>query len=621
MGKKILWFVVSGLMALSLVVAACGPAATTTTPTTPTTPVTTTTTPTTPTTPTTEPTQKEAVKPAAEVPKYGGTLLLSATGDITRFNTYGHTTGGATIDSVNQGLWSGDWTHGNAGGYGTNQADWAGNPDIFKDKIGVLAESTTWTVDEAKDEGTIVYKIRQGVHWALNPKSAASRAVNGRELTAADVIFYLNKIITDTTTYLYQASPEIRSANITKTGPWEITVRVPINSLISTVSRFGDSIQLTAPEVWNNFNKQDSWKDSVGTGTFMVDEYISGSTITLIKNPNSWETDPIGPGKGNKLPYLDSVKYLILPDASTRAAALRTAKIDVLSFNPEDSIQLRKQLPELRELVGRGSGSTSTPTVNWRTDLPPFNDVRVRRALMMAIDFKGLSDGFFNGQGQYPNRPFADSVDYVDLYMGLNDPRMPADVKELWSYNPEKAKALLKEAGYPSGFKTSVVVTSTEVDNWSIYKDMWAKVNIELALDVKDTGPYNAIVNGKNQPAMIVSSGNPIWYTMPAYSGTSSTNRSHVDDTTINDVLVKARRAMVLDPVNGEKKGMNMLQDIMPYIYSQVYEIGGVSGPQGGKFWWPWLKNFSGEANIGYFQGNWYEWVWYDQDLKKSMGH
>ena len=81
MGKKILWTVVSGLMALSLVIAACGPAATPTTPTTPTT----STTPTTPTKPGEEPTQKEAVKPVEEKPKYGGVFYLGLGADFTTF--------------------------------------------------------------------------------------------------------------------------------------------------------------------------------------------------------------------------------------------------------------------------------------------------------------------------------------------------------------------------------------------------------------------------------------------------------------------------------------------------------------------------------------------------------
>jgi len=79
--KKILWLAVSSLMALSLIVAACGPAAAPGEPTTPTTP----TTPTAPTTPTTEKPQQEVVKPTEVKPKYGGTLYLALTSDITTY--------------------------------------------------------------------------------------------------------------------------------------------------------------------------------------------------------------------------------------------------------------------------------------------------------------------------------------------------------------------------------------------------------------------------------------------------------------------------------------------------------------------------------------------------------
>jgi hypothetical protein len=103
MSKKTLWLVVSSLMALSLIMAACGPAASTITPTTTSTPA-----PTQTTTlpPTQQPPQQQPNPPTGEVPRYGGTLNLPLSADITRFNTYGHTVGGPTIDAVNQGLWA-----------------------------------------------------------------------------------------------------------------------------------------------------------------------------------------------------------------------------------------------------------------------------------------------------------------------------------------------------------------------------------------------------------------------------------------------------------------------------------------------------------------------------------
>jgi len=79
--------------------------------------------------------------------------------------------------------------------------------------------------------GTITYKIRQGIHYGLNPKSEASRLANGRELTADDVVFCLSIRTKDPAFYLYKANPELRTANITKTGPWEVTIKLPLAAL------------------------------------------------------------------------------------------------------------------------------------------------------------------------------------------------------------------------------------------------------------------------------------------------------------------------------------------------------------------------------------------------------
>ncbi|MBI2850259.1 MAG: hypothetical protein HYX80_04350, partial [Chloroflexi bacterium] len=164
MNKRILWSAVSLVMALSLILAACAPAATTpTAPTTPTTP----TAPPTPTTPTqplapTAP-EKEAVAPAAEKPVYGGALNRHYNGGALSFDD-SNVSPNAAVSHVNQKLFEGDWTKGIAGGYGAAETKWGTDyPDIFALKTGMLAESAKWTADFEKNEGTIVYQIRQGV--------------------------------------------------------------------------------------------------------------------------------------------------------------------------------------------------------------------------------------------------------------------------------------------------------------------------------------------------------------------------------------------------------------------------------------------------------------------------
>ncbi|MEK7353901.1 MAG: ABC transporter substrate-binding protein [Chloroflexota bacterium] len=623
MSKKTLVLVVSGLMALSLVMAACAPAATPPSPTTPATPTTpaVSTAPATPAGPAQENPQKEAVKPAPEVPKYGGGLRLPLSVDITTFDSLTPNAGQTPTNPLtNQELRGGDWAKGAAGGYGSSESAWinSGWDDLFDHKTDYIAESTKWAVDDAKNEGTIVYQIRRGVRWAFNPASEASRLVNGRELTTDDVVFALKRVTTDPRAYIYLAQPELRSANITKTGPWEVTVRLPLPALISGIARLGDNHSIYPPEVLAKYGDMTNWRNSVGTGPFMMTDYVGGSQAVLVRNPNFWGKDPVGPGKGNQLPYLDDVRFLIIPDASTRLAAIRTGKVDLIdSLNQEDAAQMRKTTPAL---VTGPAGIGGMNKIFMRTDKVPFNDVRIRRAMMMATDFKAILQGLYGGQGQISSYPFAYQKEYAALYLNIDDPDAPASVKELYVYNSTRAKQLLKEAGYPNGLKTSIMLLATEVDNFSIIKDMWAKSGIDLTLDVKEAAVYNSLDRTRGYEALSTSGGQgpiSIFYMGSSLSGESGANGSMINDPVINDALAKMRRAAIFD-LNG---AMGMMRELTKYVLDQAYAIPGVKANTY-RFWWPWIKNYSGEGSVGYFNTwNWTQWVWLDQVLKKSMGY
>ncbi|MEK7353447.1 MAG: hypothetical protein AABZ77_02940 [Chloroflexota bacterium] len=162
MVKMVIWVIVSGLMALSLVLAACGPAAAPATPSAPAAPAAPTT-PTAPTVPTTEKPQQEAVKPALEAPKYGGTFTFLQTAEILNFDPATGTS--PTFGLTNDTLTQSDWTKGPAG---TEENDFRHNIPNLKFVTGSIVES--WQIPEI---GTFIFKIRRGIRYALNPASAA----------------------------------------------------------------------------------------------------------------------------------------------------------------------------------------------------------------------------------------------------------------------------------------------------------------------------------------------------------------------------------------------------------------------------------------------------------------
>ncbi len=522
-----------------------------------------------------------------------------------------------------QDTWEGDWTKGHAGGYGSDATDWRGQYDIWEQKAGLIAENTKWTIDEPKGEGTIVYTIRQGIRWALNKVSPSSVKVNGRQFTADDFAAYLTRVTTDPRAYLYKTNVDLRKAVVTKTGPWEVTVKVPLDVLVTAIFRFGDALKPVPIELKDN--PLTDWKDvSFGTGPYMTIDYVQGSSVTQVKNPTYWMKSPIGPGKGDQLPYIETVKHVVITDASSRQSAFRTGKIDTATYEYEDAQTLRKQIPGMPEATsGEPTKPAMTPeSIDFPNDQAPFTDVRVRRALFMATDLQTINKTLFASLGVIESWPWQGVKGYETLRVGMNDPDCPQTIKDLYTYSPDKAKQLLKDAGVPNGFKTQALLISDYSDFWSIIKEQWAKVNVELALDVRERAVWMNVLNtGKYQG--ITDSGvasDCAFHTTPTLTGTpsSAANTVHLFDPKIDEAL-KSIRMTVLN--SGMRAGMKEARELTKYCVDNAFAI---PVPYNYKytFWWPWVKAYTGESSVGYYNMyNWPQYTWLDQDLKKSMGY
>ncbi|MFC2056912.1 ABC transporter substrate-binding protein, partial [Chloroflexota bacterium] len=479
--------------------------------------------------------------------------------------------------------------------------------------------------------GALIFHIRKGIRWALNPASEAGRLVGGRELTTDDVVFTLEQVTSYPGAYLARQSPELKAAKITSPEPWTVKIEVPWDILPTALDRLGEFTCIVPPEVWDKYGDLKDWKNSVGTGPFMLTDVVAGSTLTMMRNPDYWDTDPIGPGKGNQLPYLDSVKYLVIPDASTAYAALRTGKLDWLGkgsagygieVSREDAVEIKKTAPQL--LSSKVALSDSSGTVALKIDREPFNDIKVRRALTMATDFEAIKMDYFDGEAQIVVFPIPYMKGYEDAYYGPDEQGQwpsdcPESLKELYTYNPEKAKALLAEAGHPQ-IKTSIVVMGTmleEIDYFSIVAAMWEKVGVDLEILVKEAGSYNTIRNNKSFEGMASTYRPKIAqrYMMVNIYGDGVNNQCDIDDPVVNEAYPKIQAAAITDIDEANR----LHKELMKYVLGQAWAIPKVS-PYNYTLWWPWLKNYSGEVKAGH-DGYFFQWIWIDQELKKSMGY
>jgi peptide/nickel transport system substrate-binding protein len=114
----------------------------------------------------------------------------------------------------------------------------------------------------------------------------------------------------------------------------------------------GGGAQFVWPKEWlQKYGLGNEWNEQVGTGPYYVTDWVNNSVLSLKRNDNYWEKNPVGPGKGDQLPYMEAIKYYIIPDGSTQLASMRTGKADMMStffsFAREDALSLLQTNPIL----------------------------------------------------------------------------------------------------------------------------------------------------------------------------------------------------------------------------------------------------------------------------------
>ena len=504
-----------------------------------------------------------------------------------------------------------DWARGQAG---TREFDYGAGGIPYEAYIGRIVES--WKIPEI---GIWIFKIRQGVHFALNPASEASRLVNGRELTADDIVWNVRLYHTDPT-YPNSATrvsyPAMAKAvQIDKTGPVEVTLKAPVDTWTAFFwILFGGCAQrIYAPEVVQKYGGITDWRNVVGTGPFMFTDFVSQSVATFKRHPNYYLKDPVGPGKGNQVPYIDTLKYLAVPDLSTRLAVMRTGKADwIADIQSEDARGLIRTNPQLqykRRLA-------QAPVIYMRQDKPdlPFKDVRVRQALMMVTDYEALSRDLYRGDAEILTWP-VNSAYKGTLYTPMEE--QPEAVQALYKHNTEGAKQLLATAGYPNGFKTKMIIQnrSEDLDRAQALKAMWDKAGVDLELQPKETAIYLSINGGVTYEEMYLNTSTTSVVSLVNLFDISPLRT--VKYKIMDPVAVKAYDDMQKHIFIDMPGAYEIYRKVVPYVLEKAYVIP-LPSAYIYTLWQPWVKNHYGEG-ASYWISMWTPFVWIDQDIKEQM--
>ena len=200
----------------------------------------------------------------------------------------------------------------------------------------------------------------------------------------------------------------------------------------------------------------------VGSGPFKLKSWVAGDRLVLERNPDYWR-------KGKT--YLDQVVLKPLPDAQARFASLQAGETDLIWDDNFDNIGKARKDKSLVVHQYTGSGASVWA---FNTKVKPFDDVRVRRALVMAIDRAKFSQAISNGEYRPAKDPYG-TGSFVKCQ----------DVGAL-PYDPKQAKALIKEYGQPVAFKLVVTATPRGRQNGQIFQQFWKQVGADAQLDQVD---------------------------------------------------------------------------------------------------------------------------------------
>ncbi len=542
------------------------------------------------------------VEKMVEKPKYGGTLTTVWMAS-TAFDVFlaSHVSCGH-VYLCNEELLTGDWRRGPCG---TGENDMrAGFGGRIKMMTGWLAES--W---EIPDEETMVFHIRQGVHWWNKPP------VNGREMTADDIVWTMNRAFTMPKCYFYSTFTVAgyNPTSVKALDKWTVEVKVPPEVLGIMLIEIGDRLYQFPPEPTEVYGDMSDWRNLQGTGPWMLTDFVPSVSYTYDRNPNYWQMDPLSPE--NQLPYPDELITLDIPDASTRLAAFRSGKLDLMRYvGWEDAKLLLQQCPgmEYVKII------SDMPILSGRVDKLelPFQDIRVRQALNLAVNQQELIDDYYEGDAEILSYPIKNYPVFQPMYIPLEE--QPEAIQELFTYNPEKARQLLKEAGYPNGFKTQIVCRSTSADFLSIIKEYFLDIGVDMEIKPLESGAWSGTWVGRTHEEMMFSvtkQDHP--YMLLCERRDQFWNSSLWEDPRIYAAYERLGRVLGVD----DAEVLRIMREINPILLGSAWGVW-LPSPYAYNMWWPWVHNWGGAEDMGYCgQGRYWTFPWIDESLKMSMGY
>jgi peptide/nickel transport system substrate-binding protein len=409
-------------------------------------------------------------------------------------------------------------------------------------------------------------------------------------------------------------APDDDTFVINLTRPWP--------NIMSSFSHTWHGSHVYPEEVIEQFGDFKHWEHAIGTGPFIPVAYEDDVAITYDANPNYWQTsDPLFPDY--HLPYLDRQVALIMPEAATRLAALRTAKLDwERRIGYDKAMALEKSNPDLKTVKYTSArGLDMGPNHQHE----PWGDILVRKAANMSIDRETIATAYYKG--------WADPT-IMGIMNGEFDPQgtpfreWPEDLQAEYTYNPDAANKILDDAGYARGsdgfrFKTAYELSpqwkAGDVGYAKLIKYYFSQIGIDLEIKVFTKAELVDRIRAHTNDLSWTDRGKinngAAFVTLHGAVSTSAWDAMNMQSAEYEAIIAK------IHEVGSFEEQTPLVQAADMWGMKNHTAIMGFDRIQA-SYWWPWIGGYRGENNLrggpgfGVFQR-----VWIDQDIKSDMGH
>jgi len=324
---------------------------------------------------------------------------------------------------------------------------------------------------EVTDDGLeYTFHLRQGVTFH-----------NGEPFNADSVVFSWNRYISPD---LEWSERWAMADNVEKIDDYtvKITTNEPKPLLLRTIAT---SWAMVPPKYFEEVGDVQFGQSPVGTGPFMFVEWVQGDHVTLKANPNYWREG---------YPKLEEIVFRPIPESATRVAAIQTGEVDIVGRLSSEEAQSLLGVPGVQVISYPVSRVYYIAFNNITTGVgAPTEDPKVRQAMNYAVDVQAIIDSLFSG---YAKR----STGYVatgELGYGVVEP---------FEYDPEKAKALLAEAGYPNGFTMDFACPAGAYTHFEevceAIQGYLTEVGIETNLEIMESAHYWDLEGAQELPPL-----------------------------------------------------------------------------------------------------------------------